>query len=97
MGGYISLLCVSIFDMDSWSYYIFGICVVILQFLSYNENIKWIDYRYSEVSILKFLKWKDDVIARINSDFSVDFIDEKSSLLANPDGGNAHWSAERFA
>ena len=46
---------------------------------------------------MKFLKWKDDVIARINSDFSVDFIDEKSSLLANPDGQNAHWSAERFA
>ena len=49
------------------------------------------------MSILKFLKWKDDVIAKINSDFSVDFIDEKSSLLANPDGTNAHWSAERFA
>lgn len=49
------------------------------------------------MSILKFLKWKDDVIAKINSDFSVDFIDEKSSLLANPDGRNAHWSAERFA
>ena len=46
---------------------------------------------------MKFLKWKDDVIAKINSDFSVNFIDEKSSLLANPDGGNAHWSAERFA
>jgi len=46
---------------------------------------------------LKFLKWKDDVIAKINSDFSVNFIDEKSSLLANPDGKNAHWSAERFA
>ena len=46
---------------------------------------------------MKFLKWKDDVIAKINSDFSVNFIDEKSSLLANPDGRNAHWSAERFA
>lgn len=46
---------------------------------------------------MKFLKWKDDVIAKINSDFSVDFIDEKSSLLANLDGRSAHWSAERFA
>ena len=49
------------------------------------------------MSILQFLKWKDDVIAKINSDFSVDFIDEKASLLANPDARNAHWSAERFA
>lgn len=47
--------------------------------------------------VLKFLKWKDEVIAKINSDFSVDFINEKSSLLANPDGMNTHWSAERFA
>ena len=46
---------------------------------------------------MKFLKWKDEVIAKINSDFSVDFINEKSSLLANPDGINTHWSAERFA
>ena len=46
---------------------------------------------------MKFLKWKDEVIARINSDFSVDFINEEASLYANPDGRSAHWSAERFA
>ena len=46
---------------------------------------------------MKFLKWKDDVIAKINPDFSVDFIDSESSSFANPNGKNAHWSAERFA
>lgn len=49
------------------------------------------------MNVLKFLKWKDDIIAKINNDFSVDFIDQKSSLLANPNGMSIHWSAERFA
>ena len=51
---------------------------------------------YKEVSILKYLKWKDTVIAKINSDFSVNFVDENSSYFANPDSKNAHWTAERF-
>ena len=46
---------------------------------------------------MKYLKWKDDVIAKINSDFSVDFIDEKSALLVTPNNTSIHWSAERFA
>ena len=48
------------------------------------------------MSILKYLKWKDTVIAKINSDFSVNFVDENSSYFANPDSKNAHWTAERF-
>ena len=46
---------------------------------------------------MKFLKWKDDVIAKINPDFSVDFIDNEYSFYANPNGKDAQWSAERFA
>ena len=45
---------------------------------------------------MKYLKWKDDVVATINPDYSVDFIDEKSSALAIPDSKNLHWSAEKF-
>ena len=45
---------------------------------------------------MKFLKWNDSVIGKINTDFSVDFIDNEASLLADPDSRNAHWSAERF-
>ncbi len=59
--------------------------------------IERVNYMIGEVNTLKFLKWKDDVVAKINSDFSVDFIDEKSSLLANPDSRSVHWSSERFA
>ena len=46
---------------------------------------------------MKFLKWKDNVIAKINPDFSVDFIDESISSPALPNIRNAHWSAEEFA
>ena len=49
------------------------------------------------MSILKFLKWNDNVIGKINNDFSVEFIDKDSALLANPDTTSTHWSAERFA
>lgn len=49
------------------------------------------------MSILKYLKWKDDVIGVINPDYSVDFIDEKLSALANPDSKTAHWTSEKFA
>lgn len=46
---------------------------------------------------MKYLKWKDEVIATINSDYSVDFVDAKGALLTNPDCADTHWSAERFA
>ena len=45
---------------------------------------------------MKFLKWKDEVIANINADFSVDFIGTKDSIYPNSDGQNAHWTAGEF-
>ena len=46
---------------------------------------------------MKYLKWKDEVIARIHPDYSVDFINEKGALFVNPDATDAHWSGEQFA
>lgn len=50
----------------------------------------------SEVGNMKYLKWRDDVIAEINSDYSVDFLTEQGALLTNPDSTGTHWSPERF-
>lgn len=46
---------------------------------------------------MKYLKWKDDVIAEINPDKSVDFTDVNAVLLTNPDSRDTHWTAEQFA
>lgn len=45
---------------------------------------------------MKFLKWKDTVIGKINSDLSVDFIDAKALTYVNPDSKDTHWSYEKF-
>lgn len=50
----------------------------------------------SEVGNMKYLKWRDEVIAEINSDYSVDFLTEQGALLTNPDSAVTHWSPERF-
>lgn len=46
---------------------------------------------------MKYLKWKDEVIAQINSDNSVDFINNNVAAFTNPDIKDTHWSPERFA
>ena len=45
-----------------------------------------------EVGKVKYLKWKNDVIAEINSDYSVDFLTEQGALFTNPDSLITHWS-----
>ena len=45
-----------------------------------------------EVGKVKYLKWKNDVIAEINSDYSVDFLPEQGALFTNPDCLITHWS-----
>lgn len=49
-----------------------------------------------EVGKVKYLKWKNDVIAEINSDYSVDFLTEQGALFTNPDSLITHWSREQF-
>lgn len=46
---------------------------------------------------MKYLKWKDETIAAINADYSVDFIDWQAALYASPDNKDTHWTAEKFA
>lgn len=49
-----------------------------------------------EVVNVKYLKWKDDVIAEIHSDYSVDFLSEQGALLTNPDSSVTHWTKGQF-
>ena len=50
-----------------------------------------------EVGKVKYLKWKNDVIAEINSDYSVDFLTEhKAHCSQIPIVLITHWSREQF-